>query len=497
MPQVTIINADALEGLRQLPSETVDCIVTSPPYWGLRDYGVQNQIGLEPTLDEYLERLLAVTAELRRVLKPAGVMFWNHGDCYYNDSRGGLRPPGSGSIVVNGERYERKTTTPLLPQSDAVSLQQKCLVLQNFRLILKMMNEQGWILRNIIIWHKPNHMPSSVLDRFANAYEPIFMLVKSKEVSSDIREFIERPMPNEWRAWLAAIVDAEGTIGIRRSKRKDKHDVFAPYITVNNTDRALVEQCLQLTGLGTIKSGGRGTNFPIYRWEVTHRKAIAVIAEIYPYLIAKKEQAKVAIALQKTNKHRGNNKGTARGPKPISEAEYQEKIRLWELMKKLNQREVTHSGLPEPNLNRRSGCERYWFDLDAVREPHICPLTPEQMEKSFALRRGKYSNGQRRTAVHTGTKWSGSNPLGKNPGDVWTIPTQPFPEAHFATFPEALVERIIKAACPPYICRKCGKPRERIVERKSLERYELPPDDPRYRPARYDKKYKNNNPQRF
>src|SRR5690606_12557032 len=77
-----IIQGDVLDTLRQIPDEYVDCIITSPPYYGLRDYGVEGQIGLEPTLNEYLEKMLAITAELRRVLKKTGTMWWNHGDSY-------------------------------------------------------------------------------------------------------------------------------------------------------------------------------------------------------------------------------------------------------------------------------------------------------------------------------------------------------------------------------------------------------------------------------
>jgi len=78
----TIIQGDVLEALRTLPDESVNTIITSPPYWGLRDYGVEGQIGLESTLEEYLDKLLKITAELKRILRKDGVMFWNHGDCY-------------------------------------------------------------------------------------------------------------------------------------------------------------------------------------------------------------------------------------------------------------------------------------------------------------------------------------------------------------------------------------------------------------------------------
>jgi len=195
---------DALEILKKMPDDFVDCIITSPPYWGLRDYGQETrkiwdgdvncehdwnsttytignkagnkdkslwvagkprnniresnkartqttqfcrkcgawygQLGLEPSLDLYINHLLQITDELKRMLKKTGILFWNHGDCY-----GG-----------------------------------KCLILQNWRLIIKMIDEQDWILRNVMIWYKPNYLPCSIKDRLTNTYEPVFMLVKNK-----------------------------------------------------------------------------------------------------------------------------------------------------------------------------------------------------------------------------------------------------------------------------------------------------------------------------
>jgi len=173
LPINQIICGDTLEVLKTFPDESVDCIITSPPYWGLRDYGVEGQMGLEPTLEEYLEKLLKITKELKRVLKKTGVCFWNHSDCYGNSARRNNRisqPKGKKGGI------DFKIT----------SVPDKCMALQNYRLILRMIDEQGWILRNIIIWHKPNHMPSSVKDRFTNAYEPVFMLVKSKKYWFDL-----------------------------------------------------------------------------------------------------------------------------------------------------------------------------------------------------------------------------------------------------------------------------------------------------------------------
>lgn len=315
-----ILNSDTSHALCILPSNFVDLIVTSPPYWGLRDYGEEavtiwdaeegcehefdnlqekhdvreetisgktrttercygdesrkfdgnhqkhtagqfcikcgawrGQLGLEPTLELYIAHLLQITKELKRVLKPTGVMFWNHGDSY----------GGSGNASGHTEETTncgKKTSEYGATKGHSVGYKPKCMLLQNFRLIMKIVDEQEWILRNTIIWNKPNHMPSSVKDRFTNGYEPIFMLTKNK---------------------------------------------------------------------------------------------------------------------------------------------------------------------------------KYWFDLDAVREPHKIPIHAPGNKNRVPLTH-HFDEPDR--------LWGSL--AGKNPGDVWTIPTQPFSDAHFAVFPEKLAERCIKCGCP-------------------------------------------------
>ena len=196
-----IICGDTYEVLRTLPDDTFDAIITSPPYYGLRDYGVDGQIGLEKTLDEFLEKLLAITQELQRVLKPTGVMFWNHGDCY----------GGSGHGTSSKTKVEDCKESYLLPFGKNVTGRStaKCLMLQNYRLILKMIDQQGWILRNTIIWSKPNAMPSSVKDRFANKYEPVFMLVKNKKYWFDL-DAVRKPYTEKLNRWGGDKLKAKG-----------------------------------------------------------------------------------------------------------------------------------------------------------------------------------------------------------------------------------------------------------------------------------------------
>jgi len=171
-----IYQGDTLAVLRTMPDEFVDCIVTSPPYFGLRDYGIEGQLGLENTLDEYLEKMLAITAELKRVLKKTGTLWWNHGDSYGT---------GSGAGVRNGKQATNRGTQTNTGWQEhgkaAVRGYEKSLLLQNFRLAQMMVDEQQWILRNVIIWWKPNGMPSSAKDRFTVDYEPVFFWVKSEK----------------------------------------------------------------------------------------------------------------------------------------------------------------------------------------------------------------------------------------------------------------------------------------------------------------------------
>ena len=261
---------DCIDLMQELPDASIDTVITSPPYYNLRDYQVDGQIGMESTLEDYHDRMLDVTAEIYRVMKPTAVLFWNHGDSY----------GGSGGAGGDYNEGGLRDGQPKVGKGGGIA---KSMTMQNERLIIKMIDNQGWILRNRIIWNKPNGMPSSVSDRFSNKYEPVYMLVKNK---------------------------------------------------------------------------------------------------------------------------------------------------------------------------------KYWFDLDAVRVPHKEPERNGTKENRARRKQDALSNWHDWKADHRIY-----NPLGKNPGDVWTIPTQPYKESHFATFPTKLIEPMIRAACPAEICPVCGLARERMTEK--------------------------------
>jgi DNA modification methylase len=236
-----VLEGDALERLRELPDESVQCVVTSPPYWGLRDYGtgsweggesvcdhregrhtgrvvpgtpqaragaapsrwptcgrcgatrVDRQIGLEPTLEEFLERLVAVFREVRRVLRADGVCWVNMGDSYA--ARADRRSTGASF------RNDRATVIPSRPSLPS-GLKEKDLIGQPWRLAFALQAD-GWWLRSEVIWAKPTPMPESVDDRPTRSHEQVFLLTKAPRYFYDgdsIREPLAESTQRTWGA---------------------------------------------------------------------------------------------------------------------------------------------------------------------------------------------------------------------------------------------------------------------------------------------------------
>lgn len=285
-----IIHGDAIAILKTLESESVDCVITSPPYWGLRDYGVEGQLGLEPHFNEYIDKLIAIFDEVMRVLKKEGTCWVNLGDTYSGNKEGKTDNKVS--------QYLKDTTTRL--HKKAV-IQEKCLCQIPSRFALAM-TDRGWILRNRLIWHKPNAMPSSVTDRFTVDYEDVFFFVKSKKY------------------WF--------------------EQQFDPYA-------------------------------------------------------------------------------------PASDVRYRQALRAG---KSYNSKEPYKKNTPYSGK----------YDVENA--------------ESLGSPRARYKRGQGAVASRgddaDGLVVGGTNENGRNRRTVWSIPTKPYTEAHFATFPEALIEPMVLAGCP-------------------------------------------------
>jgi len=187
--QLILHNGDALTALRALPDESVNCCVTSPPYFGLRDYGVDGQIGLEPTPEAFIANLVDVFREVRRVLKDDGTLWVNIGDSYNNsDKWGGGQNTGKHTITESGDvpsfavRNKRAKMAGIKPK-DLIGIPW---------MLAFALRADGWYLRQDIIWAKPNPMPESVADRCTKSHEYIFMLSKAARYFYDV-EAIKEP----------------------------------------------------------------------------------------------------------------------------------------------------------------------------------------------------------------------------------------------------------------------------------------------------------------
>jgi DNA modification methylase len=244
--EMTIINGNSYDELKKLPDESVDCVITSPPYYGLRSYkgaetiwggnpeceheftnkwhkprgggdpvettsvgnnlkqphfeydslscircgAWKGQLGLEPTYQMYLDHLLMITGELKRVLKETGTLFWNMGDSY--SGKMGKRSGWNDNELTYTREEALENGTSIHLNADYGNIQDKSLMMLPERFAIEMI-DQGWTLRNKIIWYKRNGMPSSVRDRFSNKWEYVFFFVKSKKYYFDL-DAVRKPL---------------------------------------------------------------------------------------------------------------------------------------------------------------------------------------------------------------------------------------------------------------------------------------------------------------
>ncbi len=209
-PQVRIECGDALALLRREPAGSVDCCVTSPPYWGLRDYGCEGQLGLEPTPDLYVAHLVDVFAEVRRVLRDDGVLWLNLGDSY----------AGGGHGSRDSERWPKQSRndhTPVHAKKQA-RLKPKDLVGIPWRVAFALQAD-GWYLRSDIVWAKTAPMPEGVRDRPTRAHEFVFLLSKSARYRYDA-DAIREPIGDSMARAIANGPRAD------RQYQHDEHNRF-------------------------------------------------------------------------------------------------------------------------------------------------------------------------------------------------------------------------------------------------------------------------------
>lgn len=429
---MAIINSDCLTALRQLPDSSVHCCITSPPYYGLRDYGAAGQLGLEKTPEEYVAKMVEVFREVRRVLRDDGTLWLNLGDSYAATTK------GSGG-------HNKKQDS----------------------------NHGSW--HDSRKWAIPSGLKPK--DLIGIPWRVAFALQQPYE-HHILMEATDR-------AWMAAMIDAEGCITIPECKSSHgSGSSYPPIVQIRMCDTDALDRCVELVGKGgnmgeqLPPSYAEANQRPAYQWRINGRTAADVLADAYPYLLIKRRQACVAWTLQKIRDGYETKKGVS-----IPSDALEKQVMCREIMKKLNQREAVDlpSWIEEPKTIIEPGwylrqdliwhkpnpmpesvtdrctkaheyifllakSQKYYMDMEPIREE------PKPSNGGW-MRAPKCGSG--RPSIGTYSNNSGNVTVkhydeikGANRRSVWTVTTKPFKGSHFATFPPDLIEPMIKAGCP-------------------------------------------------
>jgi hypothetical protein len=289
------------------------------------------------------------------------------------------------------------------------------------------------------------------------------------------------------RIWLAAMIDTEGCMFIHKRKAGQsngqgyyrKSDNYGPGLEVANTSEEIVKRCLQITGIGSICSQSpeqnRRRKQTIFRWNLRTTECRDVVREVYPYLVAKQHEARILCGCPPSGKQaeaahealKGLHNGVLTDvdfPAPESMFEpgwYLRSEIIWAKKNCMPESVRDRPTRSHETVFLLTKAARYFYDQDAVREA--------QTSFNTHFRSGTYTEGRAaRGQAEPGRDILGErNSLGRNLRSVWTIATEPFPEAHFATFPTKLVAPCLKAGCPHKVCAECGAPWVREVEKST------------------------------
>lgn len=409
---------DCLESLRAMPDQSVHCCVTSPPYFGLRDYGMDGQIGLEDTPQAFVARLVDVFREVRRVLRDDGTLWLNLGDSYSSGTKGA---GGAGKSTLG-------------PKRDLQNIDFQKMEARRFSCGIPDKNLLG--------------IPWAVAKALQEPY------------------YTGRIKAERDRVWLAAMLDGEGCFYVHRRLAGGhagdgyhrKTDNYSCAFEVANTSEAIIHKCIQIAGVGSIIRQDKDRRQPLFRWTVRSQEARALIREVYPHLVAKQQQARIAYGI--------TSGGVDAEP-------------AWEAMKLLHAGQETVIDYPEPpscfepgwylrqeiiwakpnpmpesvrdrctkaheQIFLLSKSPRYYFDSEAMQEP-ATNRPPGNKQATKGGRNYEAGAEEHRTAANLHQIGARET---RNRRSVWTVTTKPFKGAHFATFPPDLIEPCILAGCP-------------------------------------------------
>ncbi len=344
-----VLIGDVIKALKGLPSNSVDVIITSPPYYKQRKYGIEGEIGQEATPEEYIYKMLEVAKELKRVLKNSGSCFLNIGDKYINKNQ------------------------QLIPFKLAIEMQ-----------------KNGWLVRNIIVWHKfPNPMPTSVKDRFNDVWEPIIFFVKDsgKYYTYDYYfniDPIRVPHKTEYQMELPLYLSEE-------EYEKMKCKVLKRKPNPSNS---------KFIGQEYNRGASPGARMILYGEYYTKQRKYKITPELETQII--------------------------------------KYLRYWREKRGISAKEIDR-------ILGKKDTAGHWFRLDPGRS---LP-SPEDWIKLKAILKFDDRFDKFMTEQHYVLQTVKYHPNGKNPGNVWQMAPAKLKDAHFSVFPEELPRRVIEACCPP------------------------------------------------
>jgi len=500
LPLNRVLCGNCLEIMKQFPAESIDMVMFSPPYYGLRDYGEltetiwggkpdcqhewtqgptlrkhgdfmpnckqatvrgfltkyragcfcvkcgawKGQLGLEPSWQMYVQHIVEICREIKRVLKKTGNMYIVIGDTYAG-SHGSKKDSEYPKKEVYSLPYESRVTRKVN------GYKPKCLMGIPWRVAFALI-EDGWILRNDVIWHKPNAMPSSVKDRLTQTYEHIFHFVKARRYYYNLDAIREPHKLSTIKRLEFSLKHPNRELGGFKKHLEPKHRANGDprtHLINKNWARALTKHNLavnpensrisfligklnriakELRGKSTYH--GKCESFQPWNEKLMHNKAVRDALKI----LEKEEKlnpAEKRFLQNYVHNHAGHPKGKNPG-------------------------DVVKYARVEPRTLEG------WWKVNAPRTTHPKGKNPgdtwkwseDTKEMAWYHNLGKLRQRMRELGLPE------QNPLGRNPGDFWSVSTKPFPEAHFAVYPEDICIRPIKASCPEQVCAKCGLPKE-------------------------------------
>ncbi len=451
-----IYTGDCLDVLPTLPAESVQCVVTSPPYYGLRNYQVDGQIGLEATHLEYIEKMVRVFREVWRVLRPDGTLWLNLGDSYASGKGTCFNPGGNTSSfnvhlkAANVHPLDRGNKSAL----EKVGLKPKDLIGIPWRVAFALQAD-GWWLRQDIIWHKPNPMPESVKDRCCKSHEYVFLLTKSAKYYFDGEAIKEDAIGYDRSQNMGQEIQPDGqgesdfakVLFLREGTSNETSLQGIP--SIDGRTEGTIQDCEQ----GTRKTG------EVYRPESTiPEKSEGQGAEVrrgQPIQENREgtlRQAEDRNQTQTSNQVNGLHIDT--GPMEGNKGTTQSLLRI----------------LPPGNGTVGNGsCDTSIERGISYKGKHSTVMPEVQRTKGSKNIVGNMSErGVTRTTEGLNLKTAEEKCHGGKRArrSVWTITTKPFKEAHFATFPPEIPEICIKAGTSEKgCCPMCLAPWERVVEK--------------------------------